>query len=193
MQAVKSEQPMLDQTDWLYENMCKMRNLAKYQVAGLKQQRQFKTLQLANAKAGNKALRSAGRLIKGNPQQLALVEMAIEEILAGHHTLMMDEPFSGLDPFSKRKVQALIQKVADLDDRNSIVIVSHDITAVAAVSDHVWVLGRDRDSSGRVVPGAYIVMTYNLIDMGMAWDPEILTNPKLVEFVKEIDGKFGEL
>lgn len=129
------------------------------------------------------------QLSGGQRQRVAI----LQQILAGHKIIAMDEPFSGLDPYSKRKVQALIQKVANLDDRNSIIIVSHDITAVAAVSDHVWILGRDRDAQGKVVLGAYIVMTYNLIDMGLAWDPEILTNPKLVEFVREIDGKFGDL
>jgi ABC-type nitrate/sulfonate/bicarbonate transport system ATPase subunit len=129
------------------------------------------------------------QLSGGQRQRVAI----LQQILAGHTSLFMDEPFSGLDPVAKRKVQALIQRVANLDERNSIVIVSHDITAVAACCDHIWIMGRDKDAQGRVVPGAYIVMTYNLIDIDLAWDPFILDNPKLVKFVREIDGKFGEL
>jgi ABC-type transporter Mla maintaining outer membrane lipid asymmetry ATPase subunit MlaF len=43
----------------------------------------------------------------------------------------MDEPFSGLDPIAKKKTQILIQKIANLDDKNTIIIVTHDIAREA--------------------------------------------------------------
>jgi polar amino acid transport system ATP-binding protein/sulfate transport system ATP-binding protein len=105
----------------------------------------------------------------------------------------MDEPFSGLDPIAKKKTQVLIQKIANLDDKNTIIVVTHDIAAAAAVADHLWAMGRDHNAQGKVIPGAYIVETYNLIDRGLAWDPHIERNPAFAPFVQEVDEKFAQL
>lgn len=107
--------------------------------------------------------------------------------------LIMDEPFSGLDPIAKRKTQQLIQRIANLDDRNTIVIVSHDISAVSAVADHLWLLGRDHEADGKIVPGAYIVSTYNLIDIGLAWQDGIEKRPEFTELVWEVNARFEQL
>jgi len=129
------------------------------------------------------------QLSGGQRQRCAI----LQQILVGHRTIFMDEPFSGLDPIAKRKTQALIQKIANLDERNSIVIVSHDIAAVSSVSDHVWCLGRDHSADGKIVPGAYIVKTYNLIDRGLAWIPDIEKTPEFTSFIWEVNEKFAEL
>lgn len=71
--------------------------------------------------------------------------------------------------------------------------VSHDIGAVSSVSDHLWLLGRDRDGDGKIVPGAYIVKTYNLIDLGLAWVPNIERRPEFTAFVWEISDLFEML
>lgn len=117
----------------------------------------------------------------------------LQQILTGTKTIFMDEPFSGLDPIAKRKTQALIQKIANLDERNSIVIVSHDIAAVSACADHLWLLGRERDAEGKPISGAYIVMTYNLIDRGLAWVDGIEKLPQFTEFVWEVNERFEQL
>lgn len=129
------------------------------------------------------------QLSGGQRQRCAI----LQQILVGHAVIMMDEPFSGLDPIAKRKTQALIQKIANLDERNSIVIVSHDISAVSAVSDHLWLLGREHDPAGKLIPGAYIVETYNLIDRGLAWVPDIEQHPEFTAFVWEVNGRFEQL
>jgi NitT/TauT family transport system ATP-binding protein len=71
--------------------------------------------------------------------------------------LLMDEPFSGLDLLMLERTSELIDKVANMDDLNTIIVVTHDITAAAAVADHLWLMGRDSDSSGNKLPGARIV------------------------------------
>lgn len=126
------------------------------------------------------------QLSGGQRQRVAI----LQQILAGHEVLFMDEPFSGLDPVAKKKAQTLIQKIANLNDRNCIVIVSHDITAVSAVSDHMWMLGRSKDESGKVIPGAYIVETWNLIDMGLAWNENVYRDQNFSLFVREVEEKF---
>lgn len=129
------------------------------------------------------------QLSGGQRQRCAI----IQQILVGHNVLMMDEPFSGLDPIAKRKTQALIQKVANLNERNSIVIVSHDISAVSAVADHLWLLGREHDPDGKLIPGAYIVTTYNLLDRGLVWVDGIEKRPEFTAFVWEVNERFEQL
>lgn len=114
----------------------------------------------------------------------------LQQVLVGSQTLLMDEPFSGLDPIAKKKTQALIQRVADLDDKNSVIIVSHDMAAVSAVSDHVWMLGRDHDASGKTIPGAYITQTWNLLDRDLAWHPDICDQPQFLTFIRELEERF---
>jgi polar amino acid transport system ATP-binding protein/sulfate transport system ATP-binding protein len=63
----------------------------------------------------------------------------IQQILCSDHFLLMDEPFSGLDLLMLEKTSELIQKVANMDELNPIIVVTHDITAV---SDHLWLMGR---------------------------------------------------
>jgi energy-coupling factor transporter ATP-binding protein EcfA2 len=104
--------------------------------------------------------------------------------------LLMDEPFSGLDPLAKKKTQALIQKIANMDELNTIIIVTHDIVAAATVSDHLWMMGRDHDPTGACIPGAYIVKTHNLIDLGYAWTDDPSNNPSFPQFIKELESEF---
>jgi ABC-type nitrate/sulfonate/bicarbonate transport system ATPase subunit len=129
------------------------------------------------------------QLSGGQRQRCAI----LQQILVGHAVIMMDEPFSGLDPIAKKKTQVLIRKIADLDEKNSIVVVTHDITAAAIVSDHIWALGREHTQDGKPLPGAYIVETYNLIDKGLAWMPDIDRQPTFTEFVWELTDRFGRL
>jgi hypothetical protein len=78
VQSIKTEQPILDQTNRMYDQMCRLRNLAEFKVASLKQQRDMYSKQRDTILASQKALGAAGRIIKGDPKQLAIVEMTIE-------------------------------------------------------------------------------------------------------------------
>lgn len=129
------------------------------------------------------------QLSGGQRQRVAI----LQQILIGHACLLLDEPFSGLDPVAKKKAQELIRKIADLSERNTIIIVTHDIPAAVACCDHIWALGRNHDPAGAVIPGAYIVETYNLIDAGLAWQPDIEKNPAFVPFVNELEERFATL
>jgi ABC-type nitrate/sulfonate/bicarbonate transport system ATPase subunit len=117
----------------------------------------------------------------------------LQQVLCSETFLLMDEPFSGLDPIAKAKAQALITRVANLNDKNTIIIVSHDIASTTMVSDHLWCLGRERDAAGKIVPGASIVQTYNLIDRDLAWHPEIDKQPEFTMFMHEVSDRFGQL
>jgi hypothetical protein len=49
------------------------------------------------------------------------------------------------------KVYELINEIACLDELNTIIVVTHDVTAVT-VADHLWLMGRDRDAEGLFSP-----------------------------------------
>ncbi len=129
------------------------------------------------------------QLSGGQRQRCAI----IQQILCSDHFLLMDEPFSGLDLLMLERTCALIQKVANMDELNTIIVVTHDITAAASVADHLWLMGRDHDLNGNCLPGSHIVETYDLIERDLCWEPNIITQPRFMEFVREVKDRFRGL
>jgi polar amino acid transport system ATP-binding protein/sulfate transport system ATP-binding protein len=129
------------------------------------------------------------QLSGGQQQRVAIVQ----QFLCSEHFLLMDEPFSGLDPNAVEAVGELIAEMANLDELNTIIVVTHDIAAAIEVADTLWLLGRDRDENGRVVPGARIQGTYNLIERGLAWRKGITTSPEFMDLLREILARFPTL
>src|SRR5438034_11317076 len=93
----------------------------------------------------------------------------------------MDETFSGHDVVMEANVCELINEIACLDELNTIIVVTHDVTAAATVADHLWLMGRDRDPGGNFIPGARIQETYDLIDRDLCWHPELTNSPRSEE------------
>ena len=125
----------------------------------------------------------------GQRQRIAI----IQQVLCNNHFILMDEPFSGLDPIALEKAAQLIQKIANLDELNTIIIVTHDVTAGCAVADTVWMLGHDKNPDGTNIPGTHIVKSYNLIDLDLAWHPDITLTPNFMAFVAQLKREFREL
>jgi polar amino acid transport system ATP-binding protein/sulfate transport system ATP-binding protein len=107
--------------------------------------------------------------------------------------LLTDEPFSGLDPLAVDEVCALITEIASQDTLNTIILVTHDVAAAVAVADHLWLLGRDRDGRGTPLPGARVQATYDLIERGVAFQPEVTATPQYRELVSEVRAAFSRL
>jgi polar amino acid transport system ATP-binding protein/sulfate transport system ATP-binding protein len=129
------------------------------------------------------------QLSGGQRQRVAIAQ----QFMCSEHFLLMDEPFSGLDPIAVDNVSTLIQEVACLHELNTIVLVTHDIPAAIEVADTLVLMGRDRDASGRIIPGARIQATYDLIERGLAFQKGITTRPEFLELLGEILGKFPSL
>ena len=136
---------------------------------------------------------AAGRyptqLSGGQKQRVAIAQ----QFMCSEHLLLMDEPFSGLDPLAVDRVSELITEVASLHELNTIIVVTHDVAAAIEVSDTIWLMGRDRDELGQIIPGARIQGTYNLIERGLAWRKGITTTPEFMELLREILARFPDL
>ena len=125
----------------------------------------------------------------GQRQRIAIAQ----QLLCSEHFLLMDEPFSGLDLVMEAKVCELINEIACLDELNTIIVVTHDVTAAATVADHLWLMGRDRDAAGNILPGARIQETYDLIERDLCWRPGITNSPGFLDFVREVKERFQTL
>ena len=53
------------------------------------------------------------------------------------------------------------------------------------VADTLWLLGRDRDAEGRVIPGARIRATYDLCERGLAWRDGVTAEPAFMDLMRE--------
>ena len=113
--------------------------------------------------------------------------------MCSEHFLLMDEPFSGLDLVAVATVSDFITEVAESDDLKTFILVTHDVAAAIEVCDTIWLLGRDRDADGKVIPGAHIQATYNLIERGLAWHKNLTSTPEFLALLKEIRDIFPRL
>lgn len=118
------------------------------------------------------------QLSGGQRQRVAIAR----QLLCSDHFLLMDEPFSGLDPVMKENVCHLLTEVASDDDLNTIVLTTHDIGSALAVADEIWLMSKGQ-----------IVESYDLIDLGLAWHPELIFTPEFAKFEQEIRGRFRSL
>jgi polar amino acid transport system ATP-binding protein/sulfate transport system ATP-binding protein len=129
------------------------------------------------------------QLSGGQRQRVAIAQ----QFLCSEHFVLMDEPFSGLDLIAVDKVSQLIREMANADELNTVIVVTHDIQAALAVADTIWLLGRDRDEQGKVIPGARVKATYNLVERGLAWRDGVVDTPECMDLVREIRGVFPSL
>jgi NitT/TauT family transport system ATP-binding protein len=135
-------------------------------------------------------LKSYPHQISGGQRQRVAI---LQQMVCSGHLLLMDEPFSGLDPNVKLTVQQMIQEVAAADELNSIIVTTHDIESAVSIADTIVLLGRDRDSAGNLIPGARVQEQINLIDRGLAWRPDIEHLPAFRQTVLEIKERFKTL
>ena len=125
----------------------------------------------------------------GQRQRVAIAQ----QLLCSSHFLLMDEPFSGLDPLAKSRVCETLIDVSTTHELNTIIVVTHDIESAIRISDTLWLLGRNRDASGQPCGGAAIQETYDLAGMGLAWDPDIESRAEFRELAAALKARFATL
>jgi ABC-type nitrate/sulfonate/bicarbonate transport system ATPase subunit len=137
------------------------------------------------------AAKYPAELSGGTKQRVAIAR----QMMCADHYLVMDEPFSGLDPIVKRKTADLIVSLADMDEDNTIIIVTHDIKQGLKVADTVWLMGYEPnpDNPTEFLPGARIVETYDLAAMNLCWSPDVDKLPEFTQLVNHIEDRFSTL
>lgn len=144
---------------------------------------------LQNFGLADKASCYPSQLSGGQRQRIAIAQ----QLLSSEHFLLMDEPTAGLDPLNKQNVCRLITEVANHHELNTVIIVTHDIPSAVAVADTVWLMGRERDETGAPILGARIVKTFDLIERGLCWRPDVRKMQAYTETVAEIQDWFERL
>lgn len=140
---------------------------------------------LAEYGIADKAQSYPSELSGGQRQRVAI----IAQLLSSDGLLLMDEPFSALDSLAKDVACEAILKVSHLDDRNTTIVITHDISSAVQICDTIRLLGRKRDEAGNSL-GATVVRTYDLIERGLAWNEGIDQMPEFHEMVREIKNDF---
>jgi ABC-type polar amino acid transport system ATPase subunit len=120
------------------------------------------------------------QLSGGQRQRVAIAQQLIQE----RRYIILDEPFSGLDPNNINNVIRLLQTVADEHTDNTFIIVTHDVTSAMIISDHIHLLGKPNDTEEK--NGAYFVKEYDLIAEGLAYQKDIEDLPRFQAIRKEI-------
>ena len=116
--------------------------------------------------------------LSGGQQQRVSI---IQQLLKGADFLLLDEPFSGLDICVLDKVSELLLQVSLSDELKTLIIVSHDIATAAAISDTVFILGKE---PGR--EGSTLVREIDLMERGLAWRADVRQQQAFAEVLAEI-------
>jgi ABC-type nitrate/sulfonate/bicarbonate transport system ATPase subunit len=137
----------------------------------------------------NRAQLYPAQLSGGQRQRIAIAQ----QLLCSEHYLLLDEPFSGLDVLMLEEVSETIAEIAHAHEQNTVIIVSHDITATAAIADTLWLMGRDYDEKKQPIAGSYIKHTFDLMERDLSWQKNILDDRRFQDMVKEVRELFHKL
>ena len=129
------------------------------------------------------------QLSGGQRQRVAIAQ----QLLCSEFLVLMDEPFSGLDPVAVNNVIKLLGEAAAVDEQKTFVLVTHDIEAAIETCDTLWLLGRDRSADGQPIPGARVQKIFDLMACGLAWREGITSDPEYLRVLAEIQAIFPRL
>ncbi len=125
----------------------------------------------------------------GSRQRVSL----IQQILCSDYFIILDEPFSGLDPIMTTEACETIKEIAATNDKNTIIIITHDIPSAISISNFLWIMGNDYDDNKIKIPGARIKFVENLMDKGLTWKENLTNTPEFFEFVRDVRNVFNHL
>ncbi len=120
----------------------------------------------------------------GQRQRLAI----LSQVLCSNLFMCLDEPFSGQDSIRKQETCEALIKVAQLDDVETLMIITHDVDCALRVSDTLMLMGIQRDPvTKEAKPGSTVFKPYDLAADGLAWqDKSICRTTAFNKLVQEI-------
>lgn len=121
----------------------------------------------------------------GQRQRVAIVQ----QLLCSDKFILLDEPFSGLDPVATAKLCENIIKVANQNEENTVIISSHILEPSLAISDTIWMVGHQYND-GVKKEGATILYQFDIAANGLSWNPEIRKDPRFTILVENIRAIF---
>lgn len=107
----------------------------------------------------------------------------IQQLINGSNFLLLDEPFSGLDIISVKKVIEVLRKVSLSDEVKTLIIVSHDLANSLSLSDMALVLAHEAGKEG-----ATITHNIDMVERDLCWRENIREEKAFRELVREIEG-----
>ena len=128
--------------------------------------------------------------LSGGQRQRAAIA---QQLMKQKTLLLLDEPFSGLDPAALAEVISLLVEVAHMDELNTLIIVTHDIRAALVASDTLLLLGRNVGPSGKPSGAARVKRMVDLLAMGLAWREGVEHMPEFATLERDLKDDFKQL
>ena len=117
----------------------------------------------------------------------------LQQIMVDRLFLIMDEPFSGLDPGLLHSVLEVVDELAVSHEAKTLIIITHDVRAAVRVADRIHILGRTVDEKEDLNRGAHFIREIDLVDRGIAWQEDVRQLPQFNETVNEIEDLFAKI
>jgi ABC-type multidrug transport system ATPase subunit len=115
----------------------------------------------------------SNELSGGQKQRVAI----IEQMLTSKYFMILDEPFASLDIASIEKAKGYFKKISQTHEDNTIIFSTHDLRLAIEMADVIHVIGFPEGISDY----STIVKTYDLKEMGLAWEPYGVNHNTLFE------------
>lgn len=102
----------------------------------------------------------------GQRQRVAI----IAQLLCSGMFIVMDEPFSGLDPTNIEDVKRYFDMILKENEFNTIIFSTHDIDLACEIAQSIYIIGYPTINGAKQHYGT-IVNHYDLREMKIAWQP----------------------
>lgn len=129
------------------------------------------------------------QLSGGQRQRVAIAQ----QLICSTTFIVFDEPFSGLDVVAEERARNVIMQLSNRNEHNTVFVVTHSVTAAVSISDTIWMMGRDFDESDKPIPGARIMETIDLIEMGVCWHTDPLKTTAAADVIQKIKSQMKRL